>query len=191
MALLTSLGLRALYELMHFSYSVLVFFSYLVSLVTTPVERRALLYRCLHRFSHRQPPPPPTSAAFAPSSSLIASSLPPFPEFTKHPTHLAFAFPTTAVHYPLLPYLVLWSLQCGAQSLTLHCPSSAYLHGVSSLAESLQDMSRRQEGAALHSAEVVIRTKRRLRVREMRQWAESDRQRVLDVVARGQLPTSQ
>ena len=189
MSLLTSLGLRALYELVHLSYSVLVFFSYLVSLFNTPVERRALLHCCLHPLSQRQPPSHATPSAFTPSASLVSSSLPPFPSFNKHPAHLAFAFPSTAVHYPLLPYLVLWALQSGAHSLTLHSPSSVWLQCVPQLASSLAGTSRREEGAALHSVEVIIRTKRRLRVHEVQRWPDGDRQRVLGVVGRGQLPT--
>ena len=186
---LSTVALRALYELVHFSYSIIAFLSYLLSLLNTPVERRALLHRCLHPLSHSQPPPPPSPAAFAPSASLVASSLPLFPAFSKRPSHLAFAFPSTAVHYPLFPYLVLWAVQSGAHSLTLHSPSSAYLQCVSQLASSLAELSKREEGNALQSVEVLIRTKRRLRVHEVRQWADEERQRVLDVVGRGQLPT--
>ena len=186
---LSSVGLRALYELVHLTYSVLVFLSYLLSLVTTPVERRALLHRCLHPLSPTQPPAPPTAASFVPSASLISSSLPPFPSFNKHPTHLAIAFPSTHLHYPLLPYLILWALQSGSHSLTLHSPSSVYLHCVSQLASSLAELSRREEGAPLQSVEVLIRTKRRLLVHEARQWTAEDRGRLLDVVRRGQLPT--
>ena len=186
---LASIGLHALYELLHFAYSVIVFLSYLLSLLTTAVERRALLHRCLHPLSHSQSPPAPTAAAFEPSPSLVASSRPPFPSISKHPSHLAIAFPSTAVHYPLLPYLVLWALQSGAESLTLHSPSSSYLQCVSHLAAALAGLSGREEGGALRGVEVLIRTKRRLRVAEVKRWTEAERVQVLDVVGRGQLPT--
>ena len=122
-----------------------------------------------------------------PSSRLTTSSLPPFPVLGKIPQDMAVAFHPSAVHPPLLPYLVLWSVQAGSSSLHLHDMEGSIAAMAEGVAEGVRQLMQREEGQAMRSREVIVRTKRRLRAGEEMQPAV--RRRLLAHVGRGLMPT--
>ena len=156
------------------------------------------LHRCQVALSRCRSPSSRWAAAVAapPSFSslssphLSSSSLPPFPSFPKRPSHLGLAFRSPSLHFPLIPYLILWSIQAHAlslslfdlhSSLSLHCPD---------LLDALLALSHQPHGAALREVEVVVRVKRRLRVAEWRRMEEGPvKARLMRLVGRGHMPT--
>ena len=133
---------------------------------------------------------PPSFSSLTDSARLSSSSLSPFPSFPKRPSHLGIAFRSSSIHFPLIPYIVLWTIQSHALSLSLFdLHSSLSLH-CADLVEALLDLSKQPDGKALRDVDVVVRVKRRLRVEEWRKMEEGPvKTRLMRLVGRGYMPT--
>jgi hypothetical protein len=150
------------------------------------------LARCFSTPSSRWAESLASSPSFSPVEfpRLPSSSLPPFPSFAKRPSHMAVAFSSANLHFPLIPYLILWSIQSRALSLSLFDLRASLSLQCPALITALVDLSHRPEGRSLHSTPLCVRVKRKLSVKQWRAMpAGPIKQRLITLVGKGIMPT--